>query len=109
MDRLGWFEERLIGFGEEDGDIVFRAEEDNNPIQDITINGIRDVGSQEYGNYERGIGKYTKLNTSWFWENKYKPSLDGICGMFGTPHKRICDNIRQYPTERFYWDNRDKL
>lgn len=109
LDSYGWFDERLIGFGEEDGDLIFRYLENGNQIQSINLLGIRDLGSQVASSYQKGVGKYTKFNRDWIFSNKYIPNPNGLLGTFGFPHKRICDNVQQYPTERFYWDNKDKL
>lgn len=109
LDSYGWFDERLIGFGEEDGDLIYRFLERGQNINNIYIRGIYDSGSQIASNYSKGVGKYSKFNRDWIFTNKYVPDSSGILGTFGSPHKRICDNIQQYPTEKFYWNNRDKL
>jgi predicted glycosyltransferase involved in capsule biosynthesis len=109
LDSFGWFDERLVGFGEEDGDLIYRYLEAGRQLQSVWINGIRDAGSQVASSYEKGVGKYTKFNRDWIFTNKYVPDPNGLLGTFGFPHKRIGENIQQYPTEKFYWKHKHSL
>lgn len=105
----GWFDERLIGFGEEDGDMMYRFAERGQNIQDKYVNGLWDVGMTTASNYEKGVGKYSKFNRDWIFTNKYVPDPNGIKCMFAEPHKRIADNVNLYPVESFYWENYNNL
>lgn len=107
--ELGWFDERLIGFGEEDGDMMYRFNEVGKSVGNKYVNGLYDIGLTSSSNFQKGVGKYTKFNRDWIFTNKYVPDQNGIKCMFSVPHKRICDNINLYPCEKFYWENYNKL
>lgn len=109
VDRYGWFDERLLGFGEEDGDMIYRFLEDGKSIKNINISGLYNLNVDSSSSYERGVAKYSKFNREWIFTNKYIPDPNGITGTFDRPHKRICDNISLYPCETFYWENKNKL
>lgn len=109
LNEYGWFDERLLGFGEEDGDMMYRYEELGNKVNNKFISGLYDMGLQDSSNFTKGVNKYSKFNKDWIFSNKYIPDSNGILCTFSNPHKRICDNTNLYPYEKFYWDNKDKL
>lgn len=117
MIELGWFDERLLGFGEEDGDIIYRyidkyGEEFPNYNLPDFINIVSDIRDE---NIIPGAWKYTLFNRQFigFWtpgSGKYVHREDSrIEGMFGMPMTKVLDDVEQYPYEQFYLDNRDTL
>jgi len=114
IDDLGYFDERLLGFGEEDGDIFFRyIEKYNKWIQDSYINGLKnlvvDVRDEKI---KRGVGKYSAFNRDFCFlsENcKYVPDKSGITGCFGSPMRKNLQDLNQYPYEKFFQENKEKL
>lgn len=114
IDDLGYFDERLLGFGEEDGDIFFRyIEKYNKWIQDSYINGLNNlVVDVRDENIKRGVGKYSAFNRDFcfFIENcKYVPDSSGITGCFGMPMRKNLQDLNQYPYEKFFQENKEKL
>jgi len=110
LDRVGWFDERLLGFGEEDGDITFRFAEKGLDIQNIYVSGVVNIVSEIRQNVKPGIGKYSFFNREFTFGKKYqKVDSNGIIGMFGEPHKKLIEDLNIYPYENFYWENKKKL
>ena len=67
IKKAGWFDERFIGVGSEDGDYMLRMAELNIPITNIKCNGIINyVDKQENAGWrnvsEVANGKYTSAN-----------------------------------------------
>jgi hypothetical protein len=108
LDVLGYFDERLLVHGEEDGDMVWRyIEKYNHYLPAARINGIKNVGdySQQTTNMDSHVLNKPKFNRT-FCFKKYERSNDGIVGMFGAPYKNIIPNERQYPYEMFWYKNK---
>jgi hypothetical protein len=116
IERAGWFDERLLGVGEEDGDMEFRLCQDKGLSKFPSINGFPIVnytspdGNQQ--NTRTSHGRYNIFNTE-FIQEKYKIDDEGskIGIMCGDGNSRVVVNPTplQYPCERFFWDNKDKL
>ena len=108
MDNLGYFDERLLGFGEEDGDIYYRCLKNNININDISINGFKNLVSDiRHDNVKKGIGKYSKFNRDYIYGQKYQTDFDSpYQGMFDTPMKQILVDENQYPFEKFFNENK---
>lgn len=110
LNKVGWFDERLLGFGEEDGDIIYRFLEKGINIQNLHVSGIINIVSDIRQNVKSGVGKYSLFNREFAFNEKYKKTdTFGIVGMFGEPHQKIIDDINIYPYEIFYWENKSKL
>jgi glycosyltransferase involved in cell wall biosynthesis len=114
IDELGYFEERFLGFGEEDGDIVFRyIEKYNKWIKDFYIHGLNNLVSDiRDEKIKPGIGKYSAFNRNFAFNDencKYIPDANGINGMFGFPMKKNLQDLNQYPYEKFFQENKEKL
>ncbi len=114
IDELGYFDERLLGFGEEDGDIFYRyIELYNTRIQDLYINGLNNlVIDIRDENIKPGNGKYSAFNRDFcFYEKncKYIQDKDGITGIFGHPMKKSLPDLLQYPYEKFFRDRKKEL
>ena len=62
IDKVGYFDERLLGFGEEDGDISYRFIKDGIPINNIYVNGVVNIVSNiRHEHITAGIGKYSNF------------------------------------------------
>jgi len=115
LHDLGYFDERLLGFGEEDGDMIFRYyEKYGRSIPFKMVPGINNlvVRSRDENIKPAGSDKYSWFNTHFCFRQetpKYIPDPNGILGPFKVKHrKNISDNI-QYPYEKFFMDNKHKL
>lgn len=117
MIDIGWMDERLLGNGEEDGDLTFRyIEKYGEQFPEFYLSGIHNIVDQSRDdNVTPGVGKYTKQNREFIglWTHgvgKYVRMDDStIVGMFGQPMTKVISDEEQYPYEQFYLDNRDKL
>ena len=111
MEEIGFFDERLMGFGEEDGDISYRLLKVGKDIGNYTVNGVINIVSNvRHEHIKSGIGKYSKFNRDFIYNEKYKPNLSGnIKGMFDTPMDEVLTNETQYPYEIFFRENKLKL
>jgi hypothetical protein len=110
--NVGFFDERLLGIGEEDGDFAWSYHETyNREIASIKISGIHNIQSTlaDHG-YSKGIGHYSKFNREFIKNRKYKEVfLGGYKGMFDKRSQKKLADATQYPYEAFYLKNRDKL
>ena len=114
LHELGYFDERLLGFGEEDGDIFYRyIDKYNRWIQDSYIHGLKNlVIDVRDENIIPGVGKYSAFNRNFCFLNenpKYKYQEGGIVGMFGQPMKKFLEDANQYPYELFFNQNKKSL
>ena len=111
LDNLGYFDERLLAHGEEDGDMVWRyIERYGHYLPALRINGIKNVGdySEPTTNMVSHVYNKPKFNRT-FCNLKYKPSNVGFVGMFGTPHINVIPNEKQYPYEMFWYKNKKNI
>ena len=114
IDDLGYFDERLLGFGDEDGDIMYRyIEKYNKWIKDTYIHGINnlviDIRDEEI---KRVNNKYSAFNSDFcfFMENsKYVDDPNGIVCSFVPTKKKNLSDINLYPYEKFFRENKYKL
>ena len=110
--KVGFFDERLLGIGEEDGDFVWRYHETYGiEISSVDIPGIENVQSKlaDEG-FTKGIGHYSKFNRDFIKLQKYQEVLiGGYKGMFDKRSKKKLADESQYPYEDFYLQNRHKL
>lgn len=114
LDDIGYFDERLLGFGEEDGDIMYRyIEKYNRWLEDIWVHGFTNLCvSSRDENIKPGTGKYSAFNRDFYFHNencKYKPDENGIESMFGIKMKKQFTDENQYPYEKFFQINKNKL
>ena len=114
VDEIGWFDERLLGLGEEDGDFEFRYEtkyQHGFPYMYISniINHVEHDGACK--NMRITHNKYSAFNREFMFNYKYKiDNNDGtIKGMTNMPLKCIHPTPVQYVTELFYWNNKHLL
>lgn len=111
--EVGWMDERYLGFGEEDGDFEWRYQEKfNKPFPSFSIPDV--INHVEHGDYSEKMElinkKYSAFNNKFAFGHKYKEDVNGK--NFGIMNRNlICINEtkNQYPNEKFYWLNRDKV
>lgn len=111
LDKLGYFDERLLGFGEEDGDIVYRCIKNKIFINSINIFGLINIISNiRQDAIVPGIGKYSKFNRSYIYEKKYKKDVhSNIRGMFDSPMIQVIEDTNCYPSESYFEKNKNLL
>jgi len=111
IDSLGYFDERLIGFGEEDGDIMHRLKSDKGKdIYRLNVSGVENIVSDIRHQYVKpGIGKYSLFNRNYMFKQKYK--CDGDIYFFpeGIKCIKVMEDIQLYPYERFFHTNKHLL
>lgn len=114
--KLKYFDERLIAFGEEDGDMFWRFIKtfDSSPNQ-IEIEGISNIAEGRdlvISNIEteKLCGSQRPIfNTKFIYEHKYKKSRWGIKGMFNYSSKCLSKTLQQYPYEKFKLNNKHNI
>lgn len=113
--QVGYFDERLLAFGEEDGDFYWRFMEmfGARPTT-LEVSGIENT--QEGYRIEGGPlavedcgqafrPRFNKTMIS----KKYVSSSGGHRGLFGDPMGRVLSDLSQYPYEDFKWTNFPQL
>jgi hypothetical protein len=102
---VGFFDERLLGLGEEDGDFYWRYQQHfRKVIASIDIPDIENVHSdiRDMG-YTKGIRTASKFNRDFIKQKKYRDVLiGGYKGMFDHKVTKIIPDATQYPYEEFY-------
>ena len=109
---VGFFDERLLGLGEEDGDFYWRYHEKfNKEISDLQLELIDNIHSDVTdGGYTKGIRTASKFNRDFMKKKKYKEILlGGYKGMFDRRVKKILPDEVQYPYENFALQNKHFL
>lgn len=114
IDELCYFDERLLAFGEEDGDIMFRyIEKYNKWIPNLYIHGLNNlIENTADENIRRKNGKYSAFNTEFCFtmDNcKYVPDEKGISGHFSYKARKNLPDLNLYPYEKFFMENKHKL
>ena len=115
IDELGYFDERLLGIGEEDGDITWRyihryGRSIANVRMKSFINYSEDTNNYRPQNIQNREGmKYSLFNRQFMFSTKYAADPKGTQGMFDAPVVMKDEGKEQYPYERFYRDNQDAL
>lgn len=116
IDKLGYFDERLLGIGEEDGDLTWRyIHEFGHPIPSYSMKCFENFAEETVRTYQptnikcHSGTKYSKFNREFIKGRKYREDPAGHKGMFEMPVSMADPEPVQYPTERFYRENKDKL
>jgi hypothetical protein len=116
IDEIGYFDERFLGFGYEDIDMIFRYFEKNNrSITNIyDVDGLHNLCIDVKDDNIRYYGtKYSSFNQEFALKidnPKYVKNENGIATpLFGFPVIKNLEDIIQYPHEKFYYENRNKL
>ena len=110
--EVGFFDERLLGLGEEDGDFFWRYHETfGREIPSVDVHGIANIQSDLADDgYTKGVRTAARFNRDYIQQVKYKPVLiGGYRGMFDKRVKKVLADEQQYPYERFYRENKDKV
>jgi glycosyltransferase involved in cell wall biosynthesis len=109
IDELGYFDERLLGIGEEDGDITWRyMKRYGREIPSFPIKGFENYAEETVRTYQpvniqtHSGTKYSLFNRKFVFEEKYAPATEGVRGMFEGPVELKDPGKDQYPNERFY-------
>lgn len=110
LDKLGYFDERLLSIGEEDGDMTWRyINIYNKNIQQLTISNIYNLAC-DYNIPPKNMKVYVdnkpKFNSVFINKYKYKENNYGIKGMFNKPSEKILQDEKQYPYEMFWLKNK---
>lgn len=111
MYKLGYFDERLCGFGEEDGDIVHRfIKMFGRTIPSISIPNLYNKAAYDLKNDKIEVFQQNKprFNRE-FAKLAYKEHPDGICGMNPTPIVKVIPDYQQYPYEDFVQKNKHNI
>jgi hypothetical protein len=116
LDTLGYFDERLLGIGEEDGDMSWRyIKQFGEAIPSFKLKAFENFAEESVRSYKpvniqtHSGTKYSMFNKKFIHEEKYLPANDGIKGMFETPVMMKDPGERQYPHERFFRLRRGEL
>lgn len=116
LEKLKYFDERFLGFGFEDGDMMYRHIEMLN-LETSTwyVHGVKSLISfvcdENVAN--NSSGKYSYFNQQ-FLCGKYGPKYiptdnPKIFSSFDPKMVKVMDDLDQYPYERFFRENKDKL
>lgn len=113
INEVGWFDERLLGVGEEDGDMEFRwCRYYNDQFKTYSsINILNHVDDSADTNIKKHSGsKYSFFNRD-FIQKKYKIDfINGeLHGMNEFPVIQEIQDEKQYPFEKYYWLNKNNL
>jgi hypothetical protein len=111
LHQLGYFDERFIGHGEEDGDMVHRyIEAYGHRMADIQIPGLYNLAAYELRNdkMENHTLNKPRFNRE-FQMLKYKEAPNGIYGMSPVPLVKVMDDYQQYPHELFVLNNKHNI
>jgi hypothetical protein len=114
VSDIGWFDERFLGIGEEDGDFEFRwGSKYKTNFPSIKIPHIINHIDKESccKNIEKVFGKYSIFNRKFMFGYKYKIDNEygSSCGITKLP--LICKSPTppQYVLEPFFWQNNHLL
>ncbi|MDO8989251.1 MAG: hypothetical protein Q7U91_06420 [Sideroxyarcus sp.] len=116
LDTLGYFDERLLGIGEEDGDMSWRyIKQYGEAIASFKIKAFQNFAEESVRSYKpvniqtHSGTKYSLFNKKFIHEEKYSPAAEGIKGMFETAVVMKSPGEHQYPYERFFRLRRGEL
>lgn len=116
IDYLGYFDERLLGIGEEDGDIIWRYfQEFRKLIANFSMKCFKNFADESVHSYKplnikcHSNTKYSLFNRNFMFKQKYTKDTSGIKGIFDYPVTMKDQGPPQYVNERFYRKNKDKL
>ena len=115
--NVGYFDERLLGIGEEDGDWLWRWEVAKKKQMrvyrsDCLVNHV-DMAETNVENMVKASGKYSKFNADWIFNHKYQPdapfdsSKPSAISLYGRPiqMRDQATTPTYYPAEKWYRDN----
>lgn len=109
IDELGYFDERLLGIGEEDGDMTWRyLSHFDRQMSSFKLKSFVNYAAESVNTYKpvnikcHSGSKYSLFNRKFIFEEKYQPGPSGIKGMFDKPFVMKDPGKEQYPNEKFY-------
>tara|TARA_R110000824_G_scaffold398202_1_gene601999 strand:+ start:1536 stop:2285 length:750 start_codon:yes stop_codon:yes gene_type:complete len=114
VDKIGWFDERFLSIGEEDGDFEWRlgSYTGGGVVPSVGLAGIDNHVDHE--NCLVGMSKtnkkYSQFNLDFAFGTKYRVDPNGE--NYGIMNRSvICESPTppMHQTESFYWENLDKL
>ncbi len=116
LDDLNYFDERLLAYGEEDGDMVWRYIDKFKVYPNVSyIAGIHNHG-EGYGIippnlkwFDAGNVIRPLFNRDFCFNKKYSPNINGHKGMFDTNRINVLSNEKQYPYESFKLNNKHNI
>lgn len=116
IDELGYFDERLLGIGEEDGDITWRYQHHfGREIKSLKLKYFINYAEETVNSYKptniktHADTKYSLFNRKFMFGEKYCSDPAGIKGMFDEPVRLKDPGKKQYPYERFYHLHKKEL
>ena len=116
IDELGYFDERLLGIGEEDGDMTWRyLSHFGREINSFKIKCFINYAEETVSTYKppniqcHSGSKYSLFNKEFMFKEKYRPDPAGMKGMFDEPVTVRDPGKEQYPNEKFYRNRKDDL
>ena len=119
-NRVGYFDERLIGFGEEDGDWMWRYQNKfNRHMRNYATNKLPfntdDVFMPGKNTKTHSGTKYSAFNRQFQFETKMESDIGGsnnACGVYGNNPQKLRSGMEtpnMYPGETWFRENQDKL
>lgn len=116
IEELGYFDERLLGIGEEDGDMAWRyIKKYREPIKKYSMSEFVNYAGETVDSYKpinikcHSNTKYSLFNRHFIYNCKYRPDSKGIKGMFDYPVELNDPGPEQYPNENFYQKHKNEL
>lgn len=101
LRTVGWFDERYLGFGEEDGDYSWRFREIYGRYpKDVPLIGLVNVKDEQRSDYVTGIGKYSLVNAVMS-QLKYRAPAGTSALDMEPPPQRNLSTPDFYPGEDF--------
>jgi hypothetical protein len=106
---VGWFDERLLAFGEEDGDYAIRYREvyGAKPSQ-MPLSSLINVVAPERHELPSGEGKYALVNRL-FLQRKYAFTSGQDALLDDDLPTRLLPDVQDYPSEAFRWHYQNRL
>jgi len=119
IESVGWFDERYLGAGEEDGDMEWRWAEGHGQ-EFLNISGFPIDNNWNNVDFEKCLvnlrkynGKRSLFNREFNYKKYERDDDHGVAhGMMYAGGKKlrcVLPTENQYPYERFFWENKDNL
>lgn len=120
IDEVGWFDERFLGIGNEDGDMSWRYNKTlGKRFKNYQLPGVVNLSPQTGGQLENqrelhwqgSITRYSSFN-HYFFREKYEVDPNGFSDGWTEGGNKLIqklDDINAHPTESFFWDRAKEL
>jgi hypothetical protein len=114
LDKIKYFDERLLGFGWEDNDIHYRyCETFNKNVSNIENYDLGLGHHQDNSNdinIKKANSKYSLFNKNYFFNLKYKSDPNGLlANVEDNKYRKVKIDESQYPYETYFRDNKNNL